>query len=327
MRVIAGPEKKSRLLSEKERVVTAYHEMGHALVGHFLPNADPVHKISVVSRGQALGYTISMPDEDKFLTTKAQLEDAMAMTLGAGGRGDRLRRDHHRRRQRPGEGHPDRQADDDALWHVRQAGPARARPQPRRPLPGAATCTLSPTTRTTWPAPSTRRSGASSRRPTSAPATSWSSTARTWRPSPRSCCGARRSSARSSWPCSRAPPRTEVFAERDRRAAELEAEAKRAAEEPERKKRLPYPAAGDPIPGGWGGRPCPPPPGGRPRGAPGRAGRSGSRAAPPPRRAGRRAWPAGPPRRAPRAAAGRTARRRPGQPGSPGQRGWPPSSG
>jgi cell division protease FtsH len=82
MRVIAGPEKKSRLLSERERVVTAYHEMGHALVGHFLPNADPVHKISVVSRGQALGYTISMPAEDKFLTTKAQLEDAMAMTLG-----------------------------------------------------------------------------------------------------------------------------------------------------------------------------------------------------------------------------------------------------
>jgi cell division protease FtsH len=82
MRVIAGPEKKSRLLSEKERVVTAYHEMGHALVGHFLPEADPVHKISVVSRGQALGYTISMPVEDKFLTTRAQLEDQMAMTLG-----------------------------------------------------------------------------------------------------------------------------------------------------------------------------------------------------------------------------------------------------
>jgi cell division protease FtsH len=82
MRVIAGPEKKSRLLSERERAVTAYHEMGHALVGHFLPNADPVHKISVVSRGQALGYTISMPAEDTFLTTRAQLEDQMAMTLG-----------------------------------------------------------------------------------------------------------------------------------------------------------------------------------------------------------------------------------------------------
>ena len=82
LRVIAGPEKKSRLLSDKERVVTAYHEMGHAIVGHFLPNADPVHKISIVSRGQALGYTISMPAEDKVLITKAQLEDTMAMTLG-----------------------------------------------------------------------------------------------------------------------------------------------------------------------------------------------------------------------------------------------------
>ena len=82
LRVIAGPEKKTRLLSDKERVVTAYHEMGHAIVGHFLPNADPVHTISIVSRGQALGYTISMPSEDKFLTTRAQLEDTMAMTLG-----------------------------------------------------------------------------------------------------------------------------------------------------------------------------------------------------------------------------------------------------
>jgi cell division protease FtsH len=82
MRVIAGPEKKSRLLSERERVVTAYHEMGHALVGHFLPNADPVHKISIVSRGQALGVTISMPSEDKFNSTKAELEDRMAMILG-----------------------------------------------------------------------------------------------------------------------------------------------------------------------------------------------------------------------------------------------------
>ena len=61
MRVLAGPEKKTRLLSEEERLITAYHEMGHALVGHFLPNCDPVHKISVVSRGQALGYTISLP--------------------------------------------------------------------------------------------------------------------------------------------------------------------------------------------------------------------------------------------------------------------------
>ncbi|MCO5328314.1 MAG: ATP-dependent zinc metalloprotease FtsH [Solirubrobacterales bacterium] len=82
MRVIAGPEKKTRVMSEKERLVTAYHEMGHAIVGHVLPNTDPVHKISIISRGQALGYTISLPTEDKFLTTRAELADTMAMTLG-----------------------------------------------------------------------------------------------------------------------------------------------------------------------------------------------------------------------------------------------------
>jgi cell division protease FtsH len=82
MRVIAGPEKKTRVMSEKERLITAYHEMGHAIVGHYLEHSDPVHKISVISRGQALGYTISMPQEDRFLTTRAELNDTMAMTLG-----------------------------------------------------------------------------------------------------------------------------------------------------------------------------------------------------------------------------------------------------
>src|SRR6478735_4687750 len=82
MRVIAGPEKKTRVMGEKERLITAYHEMGHAIVGHFMEHSDPVHKISIISRGQALGYTISMPQEDKFLTTRAELTDNMAMTLG-----------------------------------------------------------------------------------------------------------------------------------------------------------------------------------------------------------------------------------------------------
>jgi len=82
MRVIAGPEKKTRIMSEKERLITAYHEMGHAIVGHKLENCDPVHKVSIISRGQALGYTISLPSEDKFLTTRAELTDTMAMTLG-----------------------------------------------------------------------------------------------------------------------------------------------------------------------------------------------------------------------------------------------------
>src|SRR6058998_3639275 len=82
MRVLAGPEKKTRVMSEKERLITAYHEMGHAIVGHYMEHSDPVHKISIISRGQALGYTISMPQEDKFLTTKAERTDNMAMTLG-----------------------------------------------------------------------------------------------------------------------------------------------------------------------------------------------------------------------------------------------------
>ncbi|HEY2542346.1 MAG TPA: hypothetical protein VGH92_04775, partial [Gaiellaceae bacterium] len=82
MRVIAGPEKKARLLSEHERKITAYHEMGHAIVGHFLEHTDPVHKITIVSRGQALGLTISLPTEDRYLTTRSALMHQMAMTLG-----------------------------------------------------------------------------------------------------------------------------------------------------------------------------------------------------------------------------------------------------
>jgi cell division protease FtsH len=82
MRVVAGPEKKTRVMGEKERLITAYHEMGHAIVGHYMEHSDPVHKISIISRGQALGYTISLPAEDKFLTTRAELTDTMAMTLG-----------------------------------------------------------------------------------------------------------------------------------------------------------------------------------------------------------------------------------------------------
>src|SRR5579872_1089451 len=82
LRVIAGPEKKTRVMSERERLITAYHEMGHAIVGNYLEYADPVHKISVIQRGRALGYTISMPTEDRFLTTRQELLDTMAMTLG-----------------------------------------------------------------------------------------------------------------------------------------------------------------------------------------------------------------------------------------------------
>jgi cell division protease FtsH len=81
-KVIMGPERKSRVLSEKEKKITAYHEIGHAVVGHLLPNCEPVHKISIVSRGMALGVTWFMPEEDKHLYTKAKFEDEMCSLLG-----------------------------------------------------------------------------------------------------------------------------------------------------------------------------------------------------------------------------------------------------
>jgi cell division protease FtsH len=82
MRVIAGPEKRTRLFSEEERKITAYHELGHAIVGHYLEQDTEVHKISIIGRGQALGYTISLPREDRYLTTKSNLMANLAMTLG-----------------------------------------------------------------------------------------------------------------------------------------------------------------------------------------------------------------------------------------------------
>ncbi len=81
-RVIAGPEKKSRIISEKEKRIIAYHESGHALVGHILPNTDPIHKISIISRGRALGYTLALPVEDKFLSARGEMLDDIAMMLG-----------------------------------------------------------------------------------------------------------------------------------------------------------------------------------------------------------------------------------------------------
>jgi cell division protease FtsH len=81
-RVLAGPERKSRVMSDREKRVIAYHEGGHALVAHVLPNTDPVHKISVVSRGRALGYTLTLPEEDKFMMTREELADELAMLLG-----------------------------------------------------------------------------------------------------------------------------------------------------------------------------------------------------------------------------------------------------
>lgn len=81
-RVMAGPQRKSRIMSDDERRVTAYHEAGHALVAHALPHTDPVHKITIMPRGRALGYTMVLPDDDKYSTTRNQLLDQLAFSLG-----------------------------------------------------------------------------------------------------------------------------------------------------------------------------------------------------------------------------------------------------
>ena len=81
-RVIAGPERKGRVMTEDTRKTIAYHESGHALVGHLLEHADPVHKISIISRGRALGYTMSIPDEDKVLSSLSEMRDQLAVLMG-----------------------------------------------------------------------------------------------------------------------------------------------------------------------------------------------------------------------------------------------------
>jgi len=81
-RVIGGPERRTRVITDKEKRVIAYHEGGHALVGHALPNTDPIHKVSIVARGRALGWTLALPTEDKHMQTRSQLTDELAMLLG-----------------------------------------------------------------------------------------------------------------------------------------------------------------------------------------------------------------------------------------------------
>src|SRR2546423_8792992 len=81
-RVMAGPERKTRVMDEQEKRLIAYHEGGHALVAHVLPNTDEVHKITVIPRGRALGYTLTLPVQDKFLMTREQLRDELAMLMG-----------------------------------------------------------------------------------------------------------------------------------------------------------------------------------------------------------------------------------------------------
>ena len=212
MRVIAGPEKKTRVMGEKERLITAYHEMGHAIVGHYLEHSDPVHKISIISRGQALGLHDLAAD-------RGQVPHHARGAAGHDGddarrprrRGDRLRRDHHRRVQRPREGHGHREADGHALRHEREARPARLRPRPRPAVPRP---------RVLLRARLHRRDRARDRR-RDPPHRRGRPPGRQGHPgraprepavrSPRSCSSARRSSARSSRRCSTGTPEAEIW--------------------------------------------------------------------------------------------------------------------
>ena len=209
MRVIAGPEKKTRVMSEKERLITAYHELGHAIVGHLLPNCDPVHKISIISRGQALGYTISLPTEDKFLTSPRRADRHDGDDPGRPRRrGDRLRRDHHRRLQRPRKGDRDGEADGDALRHVRAARPARLRPRSRPALPRPRVLLRARLLRRDRPRDRRRDPPHRRERPPDRQGPAHRASARSSTRSPRSCSSARRSTPSSSSPCSPASPRT-----------------------------------------------------------------------------------------------------------------------
>ena len=177
LRVIAGPEKKTRVMSQRERLITAYHEMGHAIVGNYLEFADPVHKISVISRGRALGYTISMPTEDRFLTTRQELLDTMAMTLGG-----RAAEEVVFGEITTGASNDLEKVTATAKQMVMRFGMSdklgpRVYGHDHGQPSSVANSRRSPTTPTRSPARSTMRCGGSSRAPTTAPARSSTSTA------------------------------------------------------------------------------------------------------------------------------------------------------
>ena len=172
-RVIAGPQRRTRLMSEKEKLITAYHEGGHALVAAALPGTDPVHKITILPRGRALGYTMVLPDEDKYSQTRSR--DARQARLHAGrpGRGgDGLPRPDHRRRQRHREGHGPGPGDGHPVRHDRAARRDQARREQRRAVPRPRHRATAATTPRTSPRSSTRRPRSSSPPPTRRPSTS-----------------------------------------------------------------------------------------------------------------------------------------------------------
>ena len=135
-RIVAGPERKSRIISDAEKAIIAYHEGGHAVVQRILPKCDPVSKVTIISRGMALGYTMALPQEDRYLQSKTEFEDKIAGLLG-GNVAERthLRRHDDRRQQRHREGDRPRAAHGHRVRHERQARPAVLREAGRAGLP------------------------------------------------------------------------------------------------------------------------------------------------------------------------------------------------
>ena len=136
-RVVAGPQKRSRLMNEKEKLVTAYHEGGHALVAAALPGTDPVQKVTILPRGRALGYTMVLPETRQVLQHPRRAARPARVHDGRpGGRGAGLPRPDHRREQRHREGHQRGQGDGHPVRHDRAAGRDQARLRRRRAVPG-----------------------------------------------------------------------------------------------------------------------------------------------------------------------------------------------
>ena len=135
-RIVAGPERKSRIISDAEKAIIAYHEGGHAVVQRILPKCDPVAKVTIISRGMALGYTMALPMEDRYLQSKTEFEDKIAgparrQRRGAAG----LRRHDDRRQQRHREGDRSRPPDGHRVRDERQARPALVREARRARVP------------------------------------------------------------------------------------------------------------------------------------------------------------------------------------------------
>ena len=136
-RVVAGPERRSRVISDAEKAIIAYHEGGHAVVQRILPKTDPVAKVSIISRGMALGYTMGMPTEDRYLQSKSEFEDKIAGHARRQRRREaHLRRHDHRLEQRHREGDQRGAPDGDRVRHEREARPAGLRQARRARLPG-----------------------------------------------------------------------------------------------------------------------------------------------------------------------------------------------